>query len=111
MMMADVVDELSSCPVCFETYEEDGEHVPRIFPCHHTVCQECVDNLFKRMGISVICPECGKQHRAENGVKTFYQNKYILSHIRKEKARKMELRKEKEKAKRKAKQADMSKEL
>ena len=88
--MADVEDDLTNCPLCCEAYEEAGKHVPRMLPCHHTVCQECVANLLQRRGISVICPECRKQHRAGNGVKTFPQNKYVLVYIRKEK--KQELR-------------------
>ena len=87
--MADVEDDLTNCPLCCEGYEEAGKHVPRMLPCHHTICQECVVNLLQRR-TSVICPECRKQHRAGNGVKTFPQNKYVLVYIRKEK--KQELR-------------------
>ena len=107
--MADVEDELASCPVCFEDYEVDGEHVPRIFPCHHTMCERCVGRNLKQLGSGyrIFCHICRKQHRADNGVKTFCQNEYILSHIRKENARKIEIMNEKEKAK----QAEMSKEL
>ena len=26
-------DDVTNCPVCFEAYEETGDHVPRILPC------------------------------------------------------------------------------
>ena len=109
--MVDVEDHLTSCPLCFEDYEEVGKHVPRILPCLHTMCERCMKDLLKRRVHSVICPECRKQHHVSNGVKTFCQNKYILSHIRKENARKIEKMNEKEKAKRKAKQVEKSKKL
>ena len=86
--MADVEDDLTNRPLCCEAYEEDGKQVPRMLPYHHTVCQECVGNLLQRR-TSVICPECRKQHRAGNGVKTFPQNKYVLVYIRKEKKQKL----------------------
>ena len=111
VIMSDAEDELTTCPVCCEDYEENGKHVPRMLPCLHTTCEQCLEDLLKRRGKFVICAECRKQHHVSIGVKTFCQNKYILSHIRKENARKIVQRNETEKAKRRAKQVEKSREL
>ena len=96
VIMSDAEDELTTCPVCCEDYEENGKHVPRMLPCLHTTCEQCLEDLLKRRGKFVICAECRKQHHVSIGVKTFCQNKYILSHIRKENAWKIVQRNEKE---------------
>ena len=87
--MADDEDEMTNCPVCFEAYELDGERVPRILPCYHTICEQCGTDLLRGKTF-IVCPECRSKHKASSGVKTFSQNKYIVLHIRKEKAKKIE---------------------
>ena len=73
------MSEMTNCLICFELYQESGEHVPRILPCHHTLCESCVTNAIKENSIQ--CSECRISHQVGNGVKTFPQNKYILSLI------------------------------
>ena len=70
------------CPVCLQEYTETGEFVPRILPCHHTVCECCIKRLLGD-GSTVECPLCRKKINAEKGFKTFPQNKYILSQLKK----------------------------
>ena len=72
-------DDLTNCSVCFELYAENGDHVPRILPCFHTLCEKCIKQLFR--GRTLTCPECRNTHCADN-VKKFHQNKYVLTHIR-----------------------------
>ena len=69
-------DELSSCPVCFEPYKEVGGGIPRILPCHCTLCHRCIGKLLK--GNTVVCPQDRQAHAAINGITSFPQNKYIL---------------------------------
>ena len=73
------MSEMTNCPICFELYRENGEHVPRILPCHHTLCESCVTNAIKENSIQ--CPECRVSYQVDNGVRTFPQNKYILGLI------------------------------
>ena len=90
------MDETTNCPICWETYEEAGEHIPRLLPCTHTLCEKCVAEILDRSQDScptcsngyeknaIVCPECRTEHSAtDNGVKTFPQNKYVLTIIRK----------------------------
>ena len=80
-MAATDLDETTNCPVCYEGYEETGEHIPRILPCHHSVCEKCITELLR--GYTFTCPECRKKHHALKDSKSFPQNKYILSLLKK----------------------------
>ena len=71
--------ELLCCVICLENYDEEGQHVPRLLPCSHTVCESCIKDLITND--TLVCPECRKKHRAENKEKSFPQNKYLLAHI------------------------------
>ena len=73
------MSDITNCPICFEVYQENGEHIPRILPCHHTLCESCVTNAIKENSIQ--CPECRVNYQMDNGVRTFPQNKYILGLI------------------------------
>ena len=74
------LDGILSCPICFEDYGTEGDVVPRLLPCTHTLCENCMKELF--LNNSLECPECRKRHTAESGLKGFPQNKYILSTIK-----------------------------
>ena len=78
--MADTDDDTTTCLVCFEEYGESGDHIPRLLPCSHTLCEFCLRHLLK--GTTLKCPECRMVHNSKHGVKTFPQNKYILKEIR-----------------------------
>ena len=75
-----VVDNTTNCPVCYEDFEENGDHVPRILQCFHTVCEKCIKQLMKENTLE--CPECRTKHAAANGFLSFPQNKYVISVLR-----------------------------
>ena len=76
--------DIVTCSVCFEPYEAVGKHVPRILPCHHTLCEECVGGLLRKNYQQVVtCPECRKKHLAGTQPTSFPQNKYVVSYIMK----------------------------
>ena len=68
-----------TCQVCFEDFTNKEEHLPRILPCSHTLCEKCLGQLIG--GNKLCCPECRLEHTAENGVRSFPQNKYILDNL------------------------------
>ena len=47
--MAGRIDSLAECNICFEFMEN-----PKILPCHHSFCGECVEKLKQRDSIK--CP-------------------------------------------------------
>ena len=72
---------LTRCSSCSELYEEKGDHIPRILPCHNTVCEGCIRKLLKA-GSSLKCPYCDNEtHEAPRGKKSFSENKYILAYL------------------------------
>ena len=82
--MADSLEHILACQVCLEDFEETADHVPRLMPCSHTLCERCLKQLIKpsNQGDKIECSECRKTHAVVDGVKTFPQNKYILTNIR-----------------------------
>ena len=81
--MAGIMDSLQeslSCPVCFEEFEENGGHVPRLLPCSHTLCHTCTGQLTRNNRLE--CPTCRMKHETRNEEINFPQNKYILTMMR-----------------------------
>ncbi|XP_061190355.1 E3 ubiquitin-protein ligase Midline-1-like [Saccostrea echinata] len=63
------VENMCECNICFVEYDEN-KHVPRVLPCHHTFCTECLSKHCKEQTLK--CPLCNREHFAKNGdVKTF----------------------------------------
>ena len=71
---------LLQCQVCFEEFTDDGDRIPRLLPCTHTLCHTCIRQLIQ--GDWIECPECRKKHEAKKEEKSFPQNKYILAQIK-----------------------------
>ena len=78
--MADSLEYVFTCQVCFEDFKGTGSHVPRLLPCTHTLCETCVGQLIR--GDMLECPECRQKHPATRKEKSFPQNKYILVNIK-----------------------------
>ena len=76
----DSLQESLSCPVCFEEFEENGGHVPRLLPCSHTLCHTCIGQWIRNNRLD--CPTCRMKHEARNEEINFPQNKYILTMMR-----------------------------
>ena len=69
-----------SCQVCCEKFEEKGERIPRLLPCHHSLCEHCIKSLVDEGSIK--CPECRKKHKVPGKKeKNFPQNEYIMELI------------------------------
>ena len=69
-----------SCQGCSKEFTDDDDHIPRLLPCGHTLCQTCIGQLIK--GDWIECPECHEKHEAKKEEKSFPQNKYILAQIK-----------------------------
>jgi len=53
-----LLDQIGSCSICFERYEENGKKEPRNLPCGHTFCLDCVSQIVTRP--DPVCPVCRK---------------------------------------------------
>ena len=76
----DTYTNLLTCNLCLDDYNLNIGNVPRQLPCTHTLCDRCIRLLIDDN--KLLCFECGKQHDANNGERSFPQNKYVLSLIR-----------------------------
>ena len=74
------MEHLLSCHVCLEEFTESGDHIPRLLPCTHTLFDSCIKRLIKDN--KLVCPECRSKHEAKNEERSFTQNKYILSQLK-----------------------------
>ncbi|XP_056004124.1 E3 ubiquitin-protein ligase Midline-1-like isoform X2 [Ostrea edulis] len=57
------IENICECSICCNTYDEDN-HVPRILPCTHTFCTDCLSKHCSRQKIA--CPLCNKVHKISN---------------------------------------------
>jgi len=63
----DNIQDLLTCTVCFELYDDD-EHQPKLLSCHHSLCKQCILTLISASssrhstsvskGQRVTCPTC-----------------------------------------------------
>ena len=73
-------DDTTGCPVCYNTFGTE-KCLPRLLPCTHTVCHDCVVRLLGTRRF-LKCPQCRKKHNALTGLNAFPENKYILNNLR-----------------------------
>ena len=72
------MEDLLSCFICTNEFEQSGDHVPRLLPCTHTLCEKCIKELIASG--SLRCPFDKITHPAKQKEKSFSQN--ILNQIR-----------------------------
>lgn len=51
------------CSICTEVFDEN-ERVPRLLPCHHPFCSECLKRLGGRKN-QIKCPTCNAVHKVK----------------------------------------------
>ena len=76
----DSLTDTLTCPVCFEDFEEDGDNVPRLLPCSHSLCHTCVGQMIRNNRLE--CPTCRMRHEVRRDEINFPQNRYILTLMR-----------------------------
>ena len=71
------------CPICKYDFTSEGNNVPRILPCSHSLCEMCIKTLLQNNNRNILqCPECKKKHPAPKEAQSFQQNKFLLPFIR-----------------------------
>ena len=68
----------TECCVCMEQFELDGDKCPKLLPCTHTLCLQCLQQLCNERPC-IQCPECCAFHQVPNrNAKKFQTNRYML---------------------------------
>ena len=63
------------CSVCFEEYDNQ-DRFPKILPCGHTYCNNCLKGLIKNKKIK--CPKCRKENNVKH-INNLIKNYEILN--------------------------------
>ena len=67
----------TECSICLEKYEKQGDKIPKLLPCTHTVCLQCARQLIENSKLN--CPECRSENRVPAG--GFPTNRYIIDNL------------------------------
>ena len=78
--------EYPLCSVCLEEFTHDGDKVPKLLPCSHTLCLSCLrqlsraNQLIPLETLFIECPECRVSHKVPQvtGPTGFPTNRYVL---------------------------------
>ncbi|XP_006821753.1 uncharacterized protein LOC102803509 [Saccoglossus kowalevskii] len=70
-------NDFLKCAVCLDVYNE-----PRLLPCGHTFCFQCIQNIRKHNEDQLKCALCRAKHIIPlQGIEAFLPNYYILSAV------------------------------
>ena len=81
---AEEIEKEITCAICFDHYRD-----PKILPCLHYFCADCLQRLAARVGQPVPCPECRREAMFDDVrdlLTPFFVNRMIDLHARVEKA-------------------------
>ncbi|XP_041360723.1 E3 ubiquitin-protein ligase TRIM56-like [Gigantopelta aegis] len=76
----EIRDEFVTCEICLE-YFNDGEKCPRILPCHHSFCCQCLISLWENSQQGVTCPNCRQVWPVRNSIEATFQQNKVLSNL------------------------------
>jgi hypothetical protein len=48
----DFTDNFLTCPTCMGAYD-DGEHTPKLLPCSHTLCRQCLERIASSTAVQI----------------------------------------------------------
>ena len=58
--MASNESSFTTCSICMENYEPEGDRKPKLLPCSHTFCVLCLWQMVESLGSRIKCPMCRK---------------------------------------------------
>lgn len=57
------IETMCECSICCHTYDDEC-HVPKVLPCQHTFCTECLTKHCRRRRLK--CPLCNQDHNIKS---------------------------------------------
>ncbi|KAK6486736.1 E3 ubiquitin-protein ligase TRIM56-like [Huso huso] len=67
-----IEEEFLKCKICFELYK-----TPRILPCLHSYCEQCLAKMLEKGQGTICCPECRTKTYVQGNVSNIKTNFYI----------------------------------
>lgn len=79
--MSSSVEDVLTCPICFELFTEEATHSPCIIQCGHTVCFKDLSYLVAHSssGLTIQCPICREDIPIVDGKAQFKPNYTIIA--------------------------------
>ncbi|XP_070555378.1 tripartite motif-containing protein 2-like [Ptychodera flava] len=74
-VLEEIGEDFLCCTICLEQFKS-----PKILPCLHTFCQECLATLVKKTG-SLNCPECRQQYQLPVGGVPSIKGNFFMSNL------------------------------
>ncbi|XP_070566921.1 tripartite motif-containing protein 2-like [Ptychodera flava] len=74
-ILQEINEDLLSCPVCLDQYTK-----PKLLPCNHSFCEQCVTALVKNTG-RLICPTCGAPCQLPDGGVADLQGNFFIKSL------------------------------
>ena len=78
-MEAKLEDLILDCEICSDKYDE-GDRTPLTLPCGHTICKQCILNIYQPTKPKISCPKCKKNFSFNTDV-DIPKNFTLLSHF------------------------------
>ncbi|RXM27652.1 E3 ubiquitin-protein ligase TRIM56 [Acipenser ruthenus] len=67
-----IEEEFLKCKICFELYKS-----PRILPCLHSYCEQCLEKLLEKGKGTIYCPECRTETCVQGSVRNIKTSFFI----------------------------------
>ncbi|XP_070546073.1 E3 ubiquitin-protein ligase TRIM56-like [Ptychodera flava] len=74
-VLEEIGEDFLCCTICLEQFKS-----PKILPCLHTFCQQCLVTLVEKTG-SLNCPECRQQYQLPVGGVPAIKGNFFMSNL------------------------------
>ncbi|XP_041359101.1 E3 ubiquitin-protein ligase Midline-1-like [Gigantopelta aegis] len=75
----EIKEEFATCDICIDYYD-DKDKSPKILPCFHTFCNNCLEKMFDKSLKQITCPKCQQIWRVDTTIqKKFPQNNMVMN--------------------------------
>ena len=74
-ILKEISEDFLSCTICLELFK-----TPKILPCLHTFCEQCLVKLAGKTK-SLRCPECRERHQLQVGGVSAVRNNFFMNNL------------------------------
>ncbi|XP_041356730.1 uncharacterized protein LOC121373947 [Gigantopelta aegis] len=75
----EIREEFATCDICQEDFDMAARS-PRVLPCSHSFCCDCLECIWGKSTSGVQCPKCRRVWPVQSNIKTtFHQNNVLMN--------------------------------